>query len=134
MINLPDALFIIDIENEINAVQEARKLGIPVIAMVDTNCRPDLVEHIIPANDDAIRTIQFILEKVTEAANDGLSIWKKKEEERKAREAAEREAEEKKREEQRKRADAIKKAKEEAEAEQKAKADAIIADLEKTKE
>ena len=51
---MPDALFIVDLKKERIAVQEARKLGIPIIAIVDTNCDPDEVDYVIPGNDDAI--------------------------------------------------------------------------------
>lgn len=58
---LPDALFIVDPKSEYNAVREARKLHIPVFGMVDTNCDPDYVDYIIPANDDAIRAVKLIV-------------------------------------------------------------------------
>ncbi len=61
MKKLPDALFIIDPRKEINAILEARKLSIPVIGIVDTNCDPDDVDYVIPANDDAIRSVKLIL-------------------------------------------------------------------------
>jgi len=60
MKELPGALFVVDIMRETIAVAEARKLGIPVIAMVDTNCDPDPIDFVIPANDDAIRAIKLI--------------------------------------------------------------------------
>src|SRR5690606_20799841 len=59
MPRLPDALFVIDIDHEDIAVKEAKKLGIPVIAMVDTNYNPSLVNYAIPGNDDAIRAVQL---------------------------------------------------------------------------
>lgn len=62
MSNLPDALFIIDIKYEITAVLEARKLNIPIIGIVDSNCDPDLVDYIIPGNDDSSDSINFYLE------------------------------------------------------------------------
>lgn len=61
MNKLPDALFIVDPKSEYNAVREARKLNIPVFGMVDTNCDPDYVDYIIPANDDAIRAVKLIV-------------------------------------------------------------------------
>src|SRR5690606_6121031 len=64
---LPDALFVIDVDHEDIAVQEARKLGIPVIAVVDTNSNPDGVDYIIPGNDDAIRAIQLYVQAVADA-------------------------------------------------------------------
>ena len=56
---LPDAIFVIDSKNEEIAVAEARRLGIPVIAIVDTNCDPDFVDYVIPGNDDALRAIRL---------------------------------------------------------------------------
>lgn len=67
MNSLPDALFVIDVENEKIAVAEANKLGIPVVAVVDTNCNPDGVDYIIPGNDDAIRSIRLYCEGVADA-------------------------------------------------------------------
>jgi small subunit ribosomal protein S2 len=63
---LPDALFVIDPSKEAIAVKEARKLGIPIVALADTDSDPDLVDYIIPGNDDAIRAIQLILSRVTD--------------------------------------------------------------------
>ncbi|WP_027893206.1 30S ribosomal protein S2 [Calidithermus chliarophilus] len=63
---LPDALFVIDPSKETIAVKEARKLGIPIVALADTDSDPDLVDYIIPGNDDAIRAIQLILSRVTD--------------------------------------------------------------------
>jgi len=63
---LPDALFVIDVGRESIAVQEANKLGIPVIGVVDTNCCPDKVDMVIPGNDDAIRAVQLYLESVAD--------------------------------------------------------------------
>ena len=60
MSKLPEAVFVVDPKSEINAVLEARKLKIPVFGIVDTNCDPDFVDHIIPANDDAIRAVKLI--------------------------------------------------------------------------
>ena len=64
---LPDAIFIVDPKRESIAVAEANKLGIPVIAIVDTNCDPELVDYVIPGNDDAIRTIRLFLRKIADA-------------------------------------------------------------------
>ena len=58
----PDVLFIIDTNREHIAVLEAKKLGIPIIGIVDTNCDPDLIDYPIPANDDGVKSVQFILE------------------------------------------------------------------------
>jgi len=70
MRRLPNALFIVDIIKERNAVMEARKLGIPVIAIVDTNANPDLVDYIIPGNDDGIRAIQLYTRALADAVVD----------------------------------------------------------------
>ncbi len=67
MPGLPDALFIVDLKKERIAVQEARKLGIPIVAIVDTNCDPDEVDYVIPGNDDAIRAIRLISNKIADA-------------------------------------------------------------------
>ena len=64
MQGLPDALFVIDVKSEYIAVSEANKLGIPVIAIVDTNCKPDGIDYVIPGNDDAIRAIRLYVEQV----------------------------------------------------------------------
>ena len=63
----PSAMFIIDLKKERLAVQEARKLGIPIVAIVDTNCDPDEVDYVIPGNDDAIRAIKLITSKIADA-------------------------------------------------------------------
>ena len=70
---LPDAIFVIDTKKEHIAVTEARKLGLPVIAIVDTNCDPDEVDYIIPGNDDAIRAVSLISRVVADALEDGRS-------------------------------------------------------------
>jgi small subunit ribosomal protein S2 len=67
MNGMPDAIFIVDLKKERIAVQEARKLGIPIIAIVDTNCDPDEVDYVIPGNDDAIRAIKLISNKIADA-------------------------------------------------------------------
>ncbi len=75
MRQLPQALFIIDPRKERNAILEARKLGIPVFGIIDTNCDPDEVDYIIPANDDALRSVKLIVGKMADAiveANGGL--------------------------------------------------------------
>jgi small subunit ribosomal protein S2 len=71
MDRLPGALFIVDPHKESLAVQEARKVGIPIVAMVDTNCDPDLIDYVIPCNDDAIRSIRLITAKIADAAIEG---------------------------------------------------------------
>lgn len=74
MTKLPDALFIVDPRKERIAVAEARKLGIPIVAIVDTNCDPDEIDYVIPGNDDAIRAVKLITGKIADAvveANQG---------------------------------------------------------------
>jgi small subunit ribosomal protein S2 len=71
MERLPSALFIIDPHKEDLAVKEARKVGLPVVAMVDTNCDPDPIDFVIPCNDDAIRSIRLIVSKMADAAVEG---------------------------------------------------------------
>ena len=70
---LPDLLFVIDVNKEDLAIAEARKLGIPVVAVVDTNCPPDGVDYIIPGNDDAARAIALYCDLISRAALDGMS-------------------------------------------------------------
>ena len=74
MSRLPDALFVIDTRKETIAVQEARKLGIPIIGVADTNCDPDEIDYIIPGNDDAIRAIRLISSKVADACLEGKQV------------------------------------------------------------
>jgi small subunit ribosomal protein S2 len=64
---LPDALFVVDPKNEAIAIAEANKLGIPVVAIVDTNCDPELIDYVIPGNDDAIRTIRLFAARIADA-------------------------------------------------------------------
>lgn len=71
MSGLPDALFVVDVAHEDIAVKEATKLGIPVIAVVDTNCSPDNINYVIPGNDDAMRAIQLYTAMVADAVLDG---------------------------------------------------------------
>jgi small subunit ribosomal protein S2 len=71
MDRLPDALFVVDSKREYIAVAEANKLGIPVIAIVDTNSDPELIDYVIPGNDDAIRTIRLISQRLADAYNEG---------------------------------------------------------------
>jgi small subunit ribosomal protein S2 len=73
---LPDALFIVDVSREANAIKEANSVNIPVIAMVDTNCDPTGVDYVIPANDDAIRAIKVVVEAMSNAALEGLALRK----------------------------------------------------------
>lgn len=73
MSNLPSAMFVIDPSQEQIAVSEARKLGIPVVAITDTNCNPDLIDYVIPGNDDAIRSISTITKRIADACIEGRS-------------------------------------------------------------
>lgn len=74
MYYLPSALFVADIRREENAVKEANMLGIPVVAMVDSNCDPDPIDYIVPANDDAIRAIKLIATKMADAVIEGQQM------------------------------------------------------------
>ncbi len=71
MKKLPAALFVVDLRKEKNAILEAKKLGIPVVAIVDTNCDPDEVDYVIPGNDDAIRAVKLIAETMSNAIIEG---------------------------------------------------------------
>jgi small subunit ribosomal protein S2 len=72
MTRLPDAIFVIDSNKEQIAVREARKLGIPVVAVVDTNCDPSEVDYVIPGNDDALRAIRLFASKISESIAEGV--------------------------------------------------------------
>ncbi|MBQ7566691.1 MAG: 30S ribosomal protein S2, partial [Oscillospiraceae bacterium] len=71
MRKLPGALFVVDPRKERNAIAEARKLHIPIVAIVDTNCDPDEVDYVIPGNDDAIRAIRLIAATMANAVTEG---------------------------------------------------------------
>ena len=88
MNKLPGAIFIIDPKKEAIAIAEAKKLSIPIIALVDTNCDPDDIDYVIPGNDDAIRSIKLLSSKVSEAVNEGKNILNKSIEEAEAKAAA----------------------------------------------
>lgn len=75
MIRLPDCLFVIDVRKEDLAVKEANKLGIPVVAVVDTNCSPEGIDYIIPGNDDAIRAVRMFCSKIADALLEGSEAW-----------------------------------------------------------
>ena len=75
MHKVPDVVFIIDINEEHIAVAEAARLGIPIIALVDTNCDPDLIDLVIPGNDDAIRAAYLLSNAMAEAANEGRELY-----------------------------------------------------------
>ncbi|MGI8771886.1 MAG: 30S ribosomal protein S2 [Acidobacteriaceae bacterium] len=72
MKRLPDAIFVVDSNNEAIAVKEARKLGIPVVAVVDTNCDPTVVDYVIPGNDDALRAIRLFTSKISDSVIEGV--------------------------------------------------------------
>jgi small subunit ribosomal protein S2 len=73
MRDLPDLVYVVDVQREATAVAEANKLGIPIIAIVDTNCDPDPIDYVLPANDDAIRAIKLITSKIADAALEGIA-------------------------------------------------------------
>lgn len=78
MKRIPDVMFIIDTRKEYIAVREARNLGIPIVAVVDTNCDPDNADYIIPSNDDAIRAIKLFTSKIADAVIEGRHIYDQK--------------------------------------------------------
>ncbi|MBR6886150.1 MAG: 30S ribosomal protein S2, partial [Bacteroidales bacterium] len=93
MSRLPSALFVVDVQKEANAVKEAVRLNIPVIAMVDTCCDPTPIDYVIPANDDATKSIELIMDVMCQAINEGLEERKlEKEKEAEAAPAAAEEA------------------------------------------
>ena len=92
MTRLPGALFVIDIKREHIAIKEAQKLNIPIFAMVDTNSDPRLVDYVIPANDDASKSIEKILTNVTDAIAEGLAVRKAEKETKDAEKTAETES------------------------------------------
>ncbi|HEX2714482.1 MAG TPA: 30S ribosomal protein S2 [Candidatus Acidoferrales bacterium] len=75
MAALPEAMFVIDSHAEEIAVREARRMGVPVIAIVDTNCNPDLVDYVIPGNDDALRAIRLFASKIADAVVEGRQAF-----------------------------------------------------------
>ncbi|MDJ0803067.1 MAG: 30S ribosomal protein S2, partial [Desulfobacterales bacterium] len=78
MSGLPGAMFIVDPKNEAIAVREGRRLGIPIIAIVDTNCDPDEIDYIIPGNDDAIRAIRLVTSRIADACLEGRQRYEEK--------------------------------------------------------
>src|SRR6202000_1126671 len=74
MRRLPDALFVVDSNNEAIAGKETRKLGIPVVAVVDTNCDPTVVDYVIPGNDDALRAIRLFTSKISDSVVEGVQM------------------------------------------------------------
>jgi small subunit ribosomal protein S2 len=75
MMQLPDAMFVIDSNAEEIAVKEARRMGVPVVSVVDTNCDPDVVDWIIPGNDDALRAIRLFTSKISESVIEGHNLY-----------------------------------------------------------
>jgi small subunit ribosomal protein S2 len=78
MKRLPSAIFIIDPKNESIAVKEGKRLGIPIVAVVDTNCDPDDIDYVIPGNDDAIRSIRLFTSRIADACIEGRQIYEEK--------------------------------------------------------
>lgn len=74
MVTLPGAIYVIDTTKEYIAVAEARRVGIPIVALVDTNCDPDVIDYPIPSNDDAIRAIKLITSRIADAVLEGLTV------------------------------------------------------------
>ncbi len=128
MNRLPGAMFVVDIKKESIAIKEAKRLNIPVFAVVDTNCDPDPVDYLIPANDDAVKTVELIVKYMADAVIEGNIKAK----EHKAEEAAENERIKKQREEQKAEAKEKAQAKEAAEAKEKAQAKEAAEAKEKT--
>jgi len=75
MLRLPSAIFVVDLRRERNCIREARKLGIPVVAMVDTNCDPDSTDFPIPANDDAVRSIHLFTSRIADSVQEGQDMY-----------------------------------------------------------
>ncbi|MBN2145110.1 MAG: 30S ribosomal protein S2, partial [Candidatus Aureabacteria bacterium] len=130
MKTLPDAMFVVDPEHEHNAIAEARRLHVPIVAILDTNCDPDMVDYGIPANDDSLRSVSYILTSIKDAGMRGFELWQKSEAEKKAREEKERAEESARKEEKKRKSEEIKKVKEAVEQAEKARTEEIIADLE----
>ncbi|MDL2269540.1 30S ribosomal protein S2 [Desulfosarcina sp. OttesenSCG-928-A07] len=82
MSRLPGAIFIIDPKNESIAVREGRRLGIPIVAVIDTNCDPDEIDYAIPGNDDAIRAIRLVASKMADACIEGQNRYKERQQAR----------------------------------------------------
>src|SRR5204862_6709924 len=84
MTRLPDALFVIDVRKEDIAVKEANRLGIPIIAVVDTNCSPEGIDYVIPGNDDALRAVRLFASRIADAVIEGQQLSAKGGEEEEA--------------------------------------------------
>ncbi|PIS42978.1 MAG: 30S ribosomal protein S2 [Candidatus Kerfeldbacteria bacterium CG08_land_8_20_14_0_20_40_16] len=88
MHSLPNAIFVVDIREEKTAIREASKKNVPIVAMVDTNTNPDPINYVIPANDDATKSIEFITGLVAEAVNEGkMQVKQNHSEDKKSKEA-----------------------------------------------
>jgi small subunit ribosomal protein S2 len=79
MTGLPDMVFVVDVYREATAIHEANLLEIPVIALVDTNCNPNIIDYVIPSNDDAIRAIKLLVGKIADAVEEGKALRKEEE-------------------------------------------------------
>src|ERR1700749_3595700 len=92
----PDAMFVVDLKTEVIAVQEAKRLRIPIIGLVDTNCDPDGIDYVIPGNDDAIKSCAIITQAIGDVVSEGFSTFRAEEERarKEAEEQARKEAEE----------------------------------------
>ncbi|WP_337871771.1 30S ribosomal protein S2 [Ignavibacterium sp.] len=99
---LPGALFVVDVKKEDIAVKEANRLNIPVFAIVDTNCDPDPIDYVIPANDDAVKTIEIIIKQIADSVTEGEAKLKEKKAEENAEKERLRKEKEAKREEKKK--------------------------------
>ena len=84
----PAALVVVDVNHEKIAVDEASKLGIPVVAIVDSNCNPDNIEYVIPGNDDALRAIKVVMDTLANAIAEGAAVASKKQAKEAEKEAA----------------------------------------------
>ena len=76
MVRRPELIFLVDVRREYLAVQEANTMSIPILALVDTNCDPDHIDYVIPANDDAIRAIKLLTGRIADAAIEGMAMRK----------------------------------------------------------
>ena len=92
MAKLPGAIFVVDTRKEHIAIAEAKKLGIPVVGLVDTNCNPEDIDYIVPGNDDAIRSIRLFINRAADACIEGNSVYEKSAGGQKAAAAAAKEA------------------------------------------
>lgn len=89
MKKIPDAIWVVDVKREINAIMEARKLGLTVFGIADTNCDPDLLDHLVPGNDDAIRAVKLLTSIMADAIIEGSTVAVKHDMEQEAEDAAE---------------------------------------------